>query len=380
MDISYWLSAIIETLLRVFPIPTRTGLIAIGHPDADSPVLLTGNFHLTVQRVKRALAGLDCWLLVANSRGVNVWCAATGGLLTNHDVISALKTSGIEDRVNQHEVILPQLAATGVDGKAIRLKTHWKVLWGPVEADDIPDFLARGRKKTQAMRTVTFPWTRRLEMAAAWAFPISLVATPIVWLLWRAATLPALLLVWGLALLIFGAFPLYEPWLNTGGSRKGFIFFDFGQGGIQLLIWGIVLLGIVAIGAVTGGLSWNYLLRWGVLSLLVVLMLSIDLMGSTPTYKSGLHADRLLSVQLDENLCKGAAFCEDVCPANCFDVDRVRRIATRPRADACVQCGACIVQCPFDALSFAGPSGEVIAPDIIRTYKLNLMGQRLRQV
>ncbi len=68
---------ILETLLRVLPFPAKTGLIKIGSPDRNSPVLLTCNFHLTVERVKQQLIGKDCYLLVANSRGVNVWCAAT---------------------------------------------------------------------------------------------------------------------------------------------------------------------------------------------------------------------------------------------------------------------------------------------------------------
>lgn len=102
-------------------------------------------------------------------------------------------------------------------------------------------------------------------------------------------------------------------------------------------------------------------------------------MGSTPIYKSGLHEDRFLKITLDEDKCKGAAFCEQVCPKNCFDVDKKQHMASIPRIDECVQCGACIVQCPFDALYFESPDGEMILPETIRTYKLNLMGKRLVQ-
>ena len=69
VQLRFWFITFVETLLRMVPFPTRTGLIPIGHPGPDSPVLLTCNFHLTVERVKRALAGVDCWLLVANSHG-----------------------------------------------------------------------------------------------------------------------------------------------------------------------------------------------------------------------------------------------------------------------------------------------------------------------
>jgi hypothetical protein len=89
-SLSYFMANVGETLLRVFPFPSKPGLVKIGNPKPDSPVFLTGNYHITVERVKRALEGIDAYLLVANSRGINVWCAATGGLLTNHDIISVL--------------------------------------------------------------------------------------------------------------------------------------------------------------------------------------------------------------------------------------------------------------------------------------------------
>ena len=112
------------------------------------------------------------------------------------------------------------------------------------------------------------------------------------------------------------------------------------------------------------------------MSFLVLLIVSIDILGSTPVYKSGLNADRFLTITLDTEKCNGAGFCEDVCPRNCYLVDTTRHTASLPHVDRCVQCGACIVQCPFDALYFTGPDGAVIPPDIIRKFKLNLLGKR----
>ena len=376
-QLGYFLANLIETPLRMLPLPCKTGLIQIGHPDRQSPVFLTGNYHLTVARVKRALAGMDAYLLVANSRGINVWCAATGGYFTNHDAISALKTSGIEALVDHRDVILPQLAATGIEAQVVKKKTGWRVIWGPVYAQDLPTFVAHHRQKTPAMRQVTFPWTQRVEMAVAWAFPISLVLMLVMLPFWREAILPLLGLVWGLSFLIFVSFPLYRRWLSPAGKRVGFIFFDFGRGGFQLILWGTLTLGLVTYRLVAGGLTWGEVWRWSFLSFVVVLLLSMDLMGSTPVYKSGLHQDRLLRVVLDAEKCKGAGFCEQVCPRNCYEVDKQRRKATIPRAERCVQCGACIVQCPFDALYFQSPKGEVILPETIRRFKLNLMGKRL---
>jgi len=103
-------------------------------------------------------------------------------------------------------------------------------------------------------------------------------------------------------------------------------------------------------------------------------------MGSTPLYKSGLHEDRLFEVVLDKGRCRGAGLCQDVCPRNCFKVDRKLHTAEMPRAELCVQCGACIVQCPFDALSFRTPEGGTVPPEVIRRYKLNFIGKRARKV
>jgi NAD-dependent dihydropyrimidine dehydrogenase PreA subunit len=375
--LEYIVVNIVETLLRVFPIPYKTGLVRIGRPERDSPVFLTGNYHLTVQRVKHALRGVDAYLLVANSRGINVWCAATGGHFTSHDVISALKTSGIEDLVAHRTVILPQLAATGVESNVIAKRTGWKLIWGPVYAKDIPAFVKNRLTKTREMREVEFPWAQRVEMAVAWAFPISLITALIIAPLWREAILPLVGVVWGLSLFIFLAFPLYSRYLSPGGKRKGFVFFDFGRGGFQLILWVVVTVGLIAYSILIGNYPAGFIVRWGFMLLVIVLLLSLDLMGSTPVFKSGLHEDRLLQVTLDENRCKGADFCEQVCPRNCYELESNKHIVTLARADRCVQCGACIVQCPFDALFFKGPKGEIIPPETVRRFKLNLIGKRV---
>ncbi|MCD4822451.1 MAG: 4Fe-4S binding protein [Methanococcoides sp.] len=380
MNLHYFIIYIVETMLRVFPIPCKTGLVKIGNPNINSPVILTCNYHLTVERVKRAIKGIDAYLLVANSKGINVWCSATGGLFTNHDVISVLKTSGIEELVDHKNVILPQLAATGVEAKIIKEKTGWKVIWGPVYAKNIPLFLKDNFIKTPKMREVEFPWRQRVEMAVAWAFPISAVLAIIMTAFWREAIFPVVFLVWIISFLIFVSFPVYSRFLKTGGKRIGFIFFDFGRGGLQLIIWTISMLSLAIYGVLAGNFSWGFILSWGFISFVVVLILSIDLMGSTPVYKSGLHDDRLLKITLDGDKCKGVGFCEEVCPRDCFEIDKDRHIATMPRADQCVQCGACIVQCPLNALYFKGPKGEIILPETIRKFKLNLMGKRFVKV
>ena len=318
-----------------------------------------------MERVKRSLRGTDCYLLVANSRGVNVWCAATGGLLTNHDVVSVLKTSGIEKLVDHRRVILPQLAATGIQGKVVQKKTGWRVVWGPVEARALPAFVDAGLEAPRALRSVAFPWRERLEMAIAWACPMSVLGALLSLPFWREGMLAVAGLTWALSLLIFASFPLYERLLRSG------------RWAVPLLFWGVVTACLAAVAGLGGAPDWGFVLRWSLVSLAVVLILGVDLMGSTPVYKSGLHDDRLLAIELDPERCKGAGFCEQVCPKDVFVVDAERRLASLPRAGHCVQCGACVVQCPFDALYFESPSGEIVPPETLRRFKLNLMGHRL---
>ena len=359
-----------DTLLRMFPRRAPVGLTAIGQPGPDSPVLLTGNFRLTVARVRRALVGLDAWLLVADSAGVNVWCAATGGHLTDHDVVAVLKTTGVGERVSHRRVILPQLAATGIDGATIRERAGWRVIWGPVRATDLPAFLAAGHRATPAMRQVAFPWPQRLEMAIAWAFPISVLAAAVGWVAWPSAWPRLVALVWGMSLALFLAFPLYGPGPGDSGVPGR------AERAVPLVAWAVFVALLVIIQTAGSGFHTATTLRWGVASLAVALVVALDLSGSTPVLKSGLHADRRMRIELDAERCTGAGFCETVCPVRVFEVDHHRKTATLPRAAACVQCGACIVQCPFDALHFRMGDGAIVGPETVRRYRLNLLGKR----
>ncbi len=75
--------------------------------------------------------------------------------------------------------------------------------------------------------------------------------------------------------------------------------------------------------------------------------------------------------------CEGRAICREVCPKDRFEIDS-RAHKASVVGDGCVQCGACVVQCPEDALVFAYPDGRTIPPEQIRRYKLNMMGDRVK--
>ena len=201
--------AILFRILPPYP-KVEPGLYRVGEPDRKSPVLVTGNFDLTVRRLVRAIDGkVDCWLLVADSAGINVWCAAGGGYFTADKVIAAVRASGVEEVVDHHALILPQLCANGVDGQRIRKELHWGVHWGPARAEDIPAYLEGGRHKTDAMRWVTFPVKDRLEMVlVTMGFYGLFILVPVA-IFWRSMFWPVSLSM--IALSLFYAITM--PWL-----------------------------------------------------------------------------------------------------------------------------------------------------------------------
>ncbi|MCG3221230.1 MAG: 4Fe-4S binding protein [Candidatus Heimdallarchaeota archaeon] len=379
MRISYYiyfgLVTIVETLMRMFPFPAKTGYQRVGNPDENSPVLLTCNFHLTILRLKKATKGLNYHLLIANSKGINVWCAATGDSLNNHSVISVIKTSGIEDKVNHKKVIMPQLAAPGVESKVILKNVGWKILWGPVDAKDIPEFFESNFEKTDEMKQVEFRLVQRIEMAIMWIFLAAMVIMPIWGPIFK---LEAAFLLGQICLIYFSAlisFPIFERiFLKEVEKKKAFLSLG------NLLVF-LINLVYAAIGVVLYVIiyqkdySW-ILLRWCIVSFLLVLLVNMELKGSSPTYKSDSHADKLFNVEIDLEKCKGTGICVDVCPRNCYVLDSEQKKITMPHKKYCVQCGACIVQCPFDALYFINRKGDIIQPETVRKFKLNLMGKR----
>jgi len=196
----------------------RSGLYRLGTPQRDAPVLVTGNYDLTVRRLVKALDGnVNAWLLIADSAGINVWCGAGGGYFTAEKVIAALKASRLETLADQRALILPQLCANGVDGWRIRQETGWGVHWGPVRAADIPAYLQANRKKSDRMRWVRFPLKDRLEMVTVTlGFYALLILLPL-WIFWRPLFWPVTASLLGLSYF----YAIVHPWLpGRDGLQK----------------------------------------------------------------------------------------------------------------------------------------------------------------
>jgi NAD-dependent dihydropyrimidine dehydrogenase PreA subunit len=352
----------LQTCLRMLPWPTEPGLRRVGDPDEWSPVLVTGNYDLTVRRLLRALRGVDAWLVVAPSSGINVWCAASGGHLSTHQVVSALKTSGVEARVRHRRAVLPQLAATGVRGREVQRRCGWRTRFGPVRAEDLPAWLSSGGAKTEAMRRVRFGARERLEMALAWGAPAALLVGGAALALRPAWAAPLALLALLLAVAVFAGYD------RLPAPRR---------------LW-LLLLSVAAAGGATlaaGGGAAALAAACGCAAFLAA-ALTYDYEGSTPVEGGSHFEERAWHVALDLERCRGVHSCYEVCPEACFEKPSAEALAAGDRrirvshGERCVRCGACIVQCPMDALAFEDEDGRRIEPDVIRRFKLNLLGRR----
>ena len=140
------------------------GLYAAGAPDADSPVLITANYKLSFDSLRKNLQHIKAWVLVLDTKGINVWCAAGKGTFGTEEVIRQLRTANLSSIVRHRTLILPQLGAPGVAAHEVTRTTGFKVVYGPVRAADLPRFLENGLKADRAMRTVSFDLSERLAV------------------------------------------------------------------------------------------------------------------------------------------------------------------------------------------------------------------------
>lgn len=181
LDLRDWLGAwrarlgIRRDRYRVAP-----GLYAVGAAGSESPVLVTANYKLTFDTLRRQLAGVDAWLLVLDTRGVNVWCAAGKKTFGTEEVIHQVQRAQLAQIVSHRQLILPQLGAPGVAGHLVRLASGFKVIWGPIRARDVKAFLAAKQSASSEMRQITFTLCERLVLIPV---EISLIAKPALWVL-----------------------------------------------------------------------------------------------------------------------------------------------------------------------------------------------------
>ena len=180
------------------------GLYAAGKPGPASPVLVTANYKLTFDALRRHLAEVPAWILVLDTQGVNVWCAAGKGTFSTEEVIRRVVQTGLADVVSHRELILPQLGATGVVGREVGKACGFRVRWGPVRAEDLPAYLRAGRVAAGDMRWVSFSFRDRLVLVPV---ELSIMVRYVPWVLL------GLFLVSGIG---SGIFSVHAAWSRGG--------------------------------------------------------------------------------------------------------------------------------------------------------------------
>jgi hypothetical protein len=140
------------------------GLYCVGNPDENSPVFVTANYKMTFDVLRKELTEMNAWILVLDTKGINVWCAAAKGTFATNELINRIAEVKLSEIVSHKTLIVPQLGAVGVSAHEVLKSSGFKVVYGPVRAKDIKEFIASGLKATKEMRTVKFTIFDRLRL------------------------------------------------------------------------------------------------------------------------------------------------------------------------------------------------------------------------
>ena len=277
------------------------GLYRVGEPTPSSPVVVTCNYRMTVDLVRRDLGGVDAWLLVLDTHGINVWCAAGKKTFGTDELVRRIFATHLADYTEHETLVLPQLGAVGVAAHKVRQLTGYRIVWGPVRSEDLRAFIEAGNQATPKMRAVTFTFAERMALSpmelvpslryAVWAVPaLALVAAlgasigahrfvplAVLMALSPAVMMFALGVIAGAVLV-----PALLPWIpGRAFTVKGAV--------VGALI---ALAGLVALPGMLGLMSpWG----WGAVVLAVSAAASyvgVNFTGSTPyTSPSGVEAE-----------------------------------------------------------------------------------------
>lgn len=336
---------------RWFPNPVEPGLRIIGNPDRNSPVILTSNFHLTVRRVERSLKGENVFLLVAPANGINVWCASCGGELNTHSVITVIKTSRINERVDHHQIILPQFSAPGIDCKLLKKETGRTGIFGPAYSKHIPLFL-ENRKTVFEHNKAVFPLFFRLEMLFSMNFIVWIAIGIITLLIEPGMFFPLSAFFWITGFILYAGFPLIpgkSGWLKAAvlSIIEVIVIAVFSVFILRIPIFSH-LKAMIIISAINAWLGFD--LRGivaGSTSEAEWLMYKLGMNSFGHIFSAGVY--RPGRIQQDVNKCNNCRICLMVCPKGVFGIIDKREIRIAKQRE-CFACNACVTQCAEAAL------------------------------
>ena len=64
---------------------------------------------------------------------------------------------------------------------------------------------------------------------------------------------------------------------------------------------------------------------------------------------------RAMQIHLYPERCNGTWQCYEVCPVGCWRPDYEKRKVSFEHGELCIACGACVLQCPQDAIEMKLP-------------------------
>lgn len=140
------------------------GIYAVGDPNVESPVLVSANYKMSFDRLRSQLRGIDAWILVLDTKGINVWCSAGKGTFGTDELIRRVEQARLTEIVSHRNLVLPQLSATGVSAHEVHKRSGWRVTYGPVRSNDLPAFLNAGMTAVPQMRRVRFSLMDRIVL------------------------------------------------------------------------------------------------------------------------------------------------------------------------------------------------------------------------
>jgi hypothetical protein len=199
------------------------GLYRLGSPGLDSPVFASANYTLSFDALRSALTGVDGYIIVLDTKGINVWCAAGKGTFGTGEMVHRIAATGLAGIVRHRRIIVPQLGAPGISWPEVLRKSGFTVEYGPVRARDLPEYL-RTHKATPEMRRVQFPLRDRLVLIPVELVHVTLPAIVTAAALWYLAGPVAALAA--IAAVVAGTvlFPVLLPFIPTQDfSTKGLL-------------------------------------------------------------------------------------------------------------------------------------------------------------
>jgi acetyl-CoA decarbonylase/synthase complex subunit gamma len=217
------------------------GLYAIGNPTPEDPVVVTANYKMSYDSVRSSLSGRNVWLLVLETYGINVWCAAGKGTFGTDELVQRIKTTSLPCVVKHRRLLLPILGAPGVAAHQVIRRTGFSVKYSSIRAEDLPEYLDNGMNTTPAMQELTFSFCERLVL-----IPVEIVLVLKTLCIWGGVLFLAAALMYGLTagigalVALIGAVltgvaltPILLPWIPGRSFAV--------KGALTGLTWSIVI-------------------------------------------------------------------------------------------------------------------------------------------